>query len=191
MTRIHIYTTDEFGENRTLEGWFDTAKATCYEADREFDGNNMISVITRSQWIDEYLYRTPGGRWVLNHDSTRCNNGPDTYQFITDAEAREWLIRSGKNDDAVNELFGEIEEERGPGRPEVGKPINWRPGDDLLPRIDAHAKALGMSRADFLREIVTKAVDDLDAIGRKVDQGFDVEAGLRDIVGDDRAQEIQ
>lgn len=158
MSRINIYNTDEYGE-RTLEGWFDPRKATRYDSDREWDGNNMVSVVTRSQWVDEFLYRTPGGRWVLNHDATRYCNGPDTYSFITPAEAREWLIRSEGNDEAVAQWFGEIEEERGPGRPEVGKPINVRLGDELLAWVDAEAGRIGKTRSDTLRDLVAQARD--------------------------------
>lgn len=158
MARINIYTIDEFEDTKTLEGWFDPQKATCYEADRRFDGNNMVSVITGSQWVDEYVYRTAGGRWVLNHDATRDHNGPDTYRFISDDEAREWLIRSERNDAAVKEHFGEIEEERGPGRPKVGEPINVRLGDDLLARVDAEAERRGKTRAETVRELVAAAL---------------------------------
>jgi hypothetical protein len=157
MTRINVYRNDEY-DGKTLDGWFDPKTATRYDSGTEWDGNNHISVITGSQWVDEYLYRTKGGRWVLNHDATRYHNGSDDYRFITDEQARDWLLRSRINDTAVEEHFGEIEEERGPGRPEVGKPINVRLGDDLLARVDAAAAERGKSRADLLRELVAQAL---------------------------------
>src|SRR5262245_2349025 len=44
------------------------------------------------------------------------------------------------------------------GRPTIGQAINWRPGDDLLAAIDERARAEGKSRADLLREIVSRAL---------------------------------
>lgn len=48
------------------------------------------------------------------------------------------------------------------GRPEVGKPINIRLGDDLLARVDAYATREGIKRADALRSIVDAALSELD-----------------------------
>lgn len=154
MSRINIYRTDEFTGEQALEGWFDMDSAIRFDQDTEWDGNNMIGVITRSQWVDEYLFRTKGGRWVLNHNARRHYNGPDTYKFITDEQARDWLIRSQCNDKAIEEYFGPVEEERGPGRPEVGPAVNMRFPQDLLDRIDAAAKTDGISRAEKIRRLV-------------------------------------
>ena len=134
-------------------GWFDLDTATRYDQGKRWDGNNYIGRITGSQWVDEYLYLTSGGRWVVNTNATRSHNGPNTYDYITAEKALEWLIRSGDNDDAIAEHFGDVEPERGPGRPAVGRPINWRPGDELLDQIDKVAAERGMSRADMLREL--------------------------------------
>ena len=43
-------------------------------------------------------------------------------------------------------------------RPEVGKPINVRFGDELLARVDVAAAERGKSRADTLRELVAQAL---------------------------------
>lgn len=40
------------------------------------------------------------------------------------------------------------------GRPEVGKPINVRLGDDLLARVDAYAEVEGIKRAEAVRQLV-------------------------------------
>lgn len=151
MARINVY------EEAGLAGWFNPETATCYNQGKEWDGNNMVGVITRSQWVDEYLYRTAGGRWVLNHDASRYHNGSDDYRFLTDDEARDWLLRSEINDKAIEEHFGELEEERGPGRPEIGPPVNIRLGD-LLPKIDARANAEGVTRAELVRRLVAAAL---------------------------------
>lgn len=41
------------------------------------------------------------------------------------------------------------------GRPEVGKPINLRLGDDLLAQVDIYAVAEGIKRAEAVRRLVT------------------------------------
>ncbi|WP_142395248.1 ribbon-helix-helix protein, CopG family [Mycobacterium avium] len=43
------------------------------------------------------------------------------------------------------------------GRPEVGPPINWRPGE-LLPEIDAYAAENGISRAEAIRQLVQRGL---------------------------------
>jgi hypothetical protein len=54
----------------------------------------------------------------------------------------------------VHEYFGEPEEERGPGRPEIGGTISVRLGD-ALPLLDTYVKNEGLpSRADALRKII-------------------------------------
>jgi len=108
---------------------------------------------TGSQWVDEYLYRTKGGRWVRNHDAHRQMGGPDTYEFYDDEQARDWLLRSECNDEAVARFFGEVEEERGPGRPEVGGAVHVRLGA-LLANVDAYAEAEQCPRAEAIRRLV-------------------------------------
>jgi hypothetical protein len=154
MTRINVYLYDEFTSERTLEGWFDPDSAIRYDQGKRWNGNNNVGVITGSRWVDEYLYRTPGGRWVLNQDAHRENNGPDIYGFIPDDEAHDWLMRSEVNDEAVEQWFGAIEDERGPGRPEVGPAFSLRFPADLTDRVDAAAKAKGIKRAALIRELV-------------------------------------
>jgi hypothetical protein len=154
MTRINIYApADEYGDEKpALLGWFDPANAECFEQGKEWDGNNMIGVISRSEWIDEYLYRTKGGKWVRNHDAHRYMGGSDTYQFVTDAEARDWLLRSEANDEAVKRLFGDVadEEDRRAGRPEIGGAVHVRLGEALA-KVDAYAAERKIKRADAVR----------------------------------------
>lgn len=49
-----------------------------------------------------------------------------------------------------------------PGRPEIGKPINIRLGDQLLTDIDARAASLEVSRASMIRMMLTAAQAELD-----------------------------
>lgn len=170
MTRINVYSKaglsdfDGYGLKPELLGWFDPAKSEGFEQDEKWDGSNMVGVMSGSQWIDEHLYRTKGGRWVRNHDATRYCNGPDTYEFLTDEQAKDWLLRSGNHDDAVERLFGEIEDEKGPGRPEIGTPVQVRLGD-LLGAVDAYAAECGIKRAEAVRRLVAARLATLDRLG--------------------------
>lgn len=162
MTRVNVYArTDEYSEGTPeLLGWFDMQAAERFDSGTHWDGSNSISIITGSQWVDEYLFRTKGGQWVLNHDASRYRNGPDTYVFITADEARDWLIRSENNDAAVERLFGELpeEEDRRVGRPEIGGAVHIRFGDDLLAMVDEYARQRSISRAEAIRRLTTDAV---------------------------------
>ena len=159
MTRVNIYKSYDNYEYEgdgepVLIGWFDPDKAEFFTQDKRWDGNNMVGVITGSQWVDEYLYRTKGGRWVRCRDATRYCNGSRTYEFCTDAQAKDWLLRSECNDEAVEQFFGEIEEERGPGRPKVGEQVCFTvPAEDLT-YIDAIAERDGIARSAVLRQAV-------------------------------------
>lgn len=138
-----------------LVGWFDIDKATAYEEDTEWDGSNRISKATGSRWDHQILYRTAKGRWVL-HCWSQWQGSTPTYEFVTDEAAREWLIAQNE-DAAVEEHFGELEEERGPGRPEVGGAVHLRLGD-LLPKLDARAKEMGVARAEAARRLLAEAL---------------------------------
>lgn len=164
MSRVNVYdtadTTDPYGYVRKPEliGWFDPSKAERFDQDTEWDGHNMTGVLTGSQWVDEYLYRTSGGRWVRNHDATRYCNGPDIYEFLTDEQAKDWLLRSGNHDEAVERFFGAIEDEKGPGRPEIGGRVTIALGSANLASVDAWAENEGISRAEWVRRAVEAAV---------------------------------
>lgn len=160
MTRVNVYSyfENEYdGQGSALAGWFDPAKAECFDQGKDWDGSNMVGVLTGSQWVDEYLYRTAGGRWVRNLDSTRYMNGPDRYEFLTDEQAKDWLLRSGNHDDAIERYFGDLEDEKGPGRPGIGGAVHVRLGDSVT-AIDAWAEQDGVSRAEWIRRAVEEAV---------------------------------
>jgi hypothetical protein len=145
MNRVNVYDP----ETRELVGWFDIDAAEKFREDTEWDGNNHISKATGSQWNHETLYRTKGGRWVLNKWS-QWQGSHETWEFVSDVEAREWLIAQNE-DEAVKRYFGELEEERGPGRPKIGPAIQVRLPEDILAAVDARAEATGVSRAEMIR----------------------------------------
>ena len=151
MRRINVHGVGPDGR-RTLVGWFDLDRATIIKERTRWDGRRHVSVHTADRFDHQDLYRTRGGRWVL-HSWSEWAGREETYEYISDERAREWLLLN-EDDDLVETHFGAIEEERGPGRPEVGRPINWRPGDALLARIDELAEQRGQSRAETLRYLV-------------------------------------
>ena len=167
MSRINIYEQIDHDtewmrrdETPALLGHFDPDKAERFEQGSRWDGSNTVGVITGSQWVDEYLYRTSGGKWVLNHDAHRCHNGPDTYAFLTDEQAHDWLLRSECNDEAIKRFFGPVPEEadRRPGRPAIGDPIQIRLHPELLASVDWYAGKAGVPRAEAARRLLQRAV---------------------------------
>ncbi len=155
MARTNVYRYDG-DEGKQLQGWFDPKTCELFEEDTRWDGNNHISVVAGGQFEHEGLYRTKKGRWVLNHWS-QWEGREETYQFVSDDEAREWLLKCGR-DEAVEKYFGELEEESGPGRPAIGPQINIRLGDELTTRVDA-AKRDGESRAATIRRLLEQALN--------------------------------
>jgi hypothetical protein len=72
--------------------WFDADKAEMIKEDTYWDGHNWISKATGSQWQHECLFRTKGGKWVLNHYSD-YQGSKETYITISDQRAAEWLAK--------------------------------------------------------------------------------------------------
>jgi hypothetical protein len=164
MNRITIYSADEYGEPKRL-GWFDLdATEHILEEASRWDGQNRRGVISGMQINRAQLYRTSGGRWVENQDHSPEFNGPDRWRFLTDDDARQWMIQSGDKDaeEALQKWFPETPDESGPdskgGRPSVGPTINVAYPRDLLDKIEAAADKAGMSRAAWLRKIAEDAV---------------------------------
>lgn len=75
--------------------WFDTEKAEAFS--EHTYGSNNISVATGSQWYHEMLYKTAGGKWVLNSWSN-YDNIHDSYEIIGEEEAIEWLVANQHGD---------------------------------------------------------------------------------------------
>jgi hypothetical protein len=156
MCRINIF---ESHDDHTVVGWFDYDKAAVWD-DRD--------PVTGSSGTErgEGVVRTAGGIW-LQQRRTNWEGETDTYVRITAEEARDWLI-ANYEDEAVARYFGALaeEEHRGPGRPVIGDPINVRFFPGQLVKIDAYRKAQGadgIKRADAVRQLVDKALADLEA----------------------------
>lgn len=151
MTRVNI--TDNDGG---LVGWFDPDRAVEYQEDTYWDGQNLVSVNPVGQFGHQHLFYTAGGRWVL-YTWSQYQGVKPCYEFVELEQAREWLLLNAK-DAAVQEHFDSVEDERGPGRPEVGNAISVRLGD-LLPRVDRWAALGGLNRATAVRELLAAGLD--------------------------------
>lgn len=162
MPRVNVYdySTDEFGQSDPqLAGWFNPDSATSYEEATEWNGSNHISVNPVGDYGHQMLYRTKGGRWILNTWS-QYQGVADRYEFIDDDTAKDWLIRNNE-DAAAEQWFGALEEESGPnlgGRPAVGTKVETRLPDDLLARVDERAEVEGVARAEMIRRLVAAAL---------------------------------
>lgn len=161
MNRITIYSTD-FNEQGGYDrlGWFDLDAAEhVLEEDTRWNGQSMIGVISGMQINRAQLYRTSGGRWVENQDSRPEFNGPNMWRFLTDDEARDWMVKSGGNEaeEALKEWFPDTPDEVGPnlgGRPAVGPKVEVRLDPETLAKVDKRAAAEGVKRAEMLRRII-------------------------------------
>lgn len=164
MQRITIHSTDKYGHVE-IEGRFDLDKATHVATEgQKWDGNNMRGVISGLQLTRDELWRTARGRWVSHSDATREFNGPNEWKFLTEDEARDWVLVSEHPDteDILDKYFPGTPDEEGPdpkgGRPAVGPTINVAYPPELLKRIEAAAADAGMSRAAWLRDAAEKAL---------------------------------
>lgn len=83
--------------------WFNPHAAECFTEDTRWNGRNLISVATGSQWEHEELYRTPKGTWIL-HSWSQWQGSRPLYEVISDTQARTWLIDQDHGDD-VERLF--------------------------------------------------------------------------------------
>lgn len=150
-----IKSTDET-TGRTF--WFESKNARRFAEDTRFDGNNHVSINTGSEWYHQTLYRTAGGKWLLLDWSNYEHIG-NTSRHLTDDEAYEWLVRNDHDDEEIAGFFGSVEEEHVPdlgGRPPVGPAVQVRiPADDLA-RLDAAARAVGVTRAEWIRRAITE-----------------------------------
>jgi hypothetical protein len=161
MTRINVYEPGDAytGEPATIAGWFDLESADSWDEGTRWDGSNHVSLATGGQWEHERLFRTAGGRWVLNHWS-QWQGTRETYRFIDVDQARDWLIRSEYDSAVVEQITGgEIDVERGPGQPQIGEAVKATIATADLALIDAAiARGEYRSRSEAVRSLVAKAL---------------------------------
>lgn len=157
MARVNVYDY----ESRQRVGHFAPESAELFGEATRWDGENQVSVNSVGRYGHQALYRTAGGRWVLNTWS-QWQGVEEKYEFVSPDAAREWLVLN-EEDEAVERLFGALGEEEGPnlgGRPKVGDKIDVRLDDELLARVDAARVEAGVSsRAGMIRALVATALD--------------------------------
>ncbi|MFG3046291.1 CopG family transcriptional regulator [Streptomyces sp. NPDC048241] len=166
MNRITVYTPNGDGTSRRA-GHFDLdAAERVLEERTRWDGQNRVGAVSVMQTGRAVLYRTKGGRWVENQDRRREHDGTDQWRFLTDDEARQWMITSGgeEADKPLSRWFPDTPDEDGPkskgGRPRVGPTFPVAFPRDLLDRVDAAAGEAGLSRAAWIRQMAEAAVRD-------------------------------
>ena len=146
MSRINIHerTYGADGEDWKLDGWFNPDKALTWRGQEQTYGRTDLLL-------------TKQGQWLYGHITYRQGQG-DRYERIIPDEAREWFIRGGSEyDEDIARYFGELEEERGPGRPTEGTRIDVRVPADLLAKVDEQRERDGdSSRAETIRKILAR-----------------------------------
>lgn len=65
--------------------------SNAWDEERYFDGHNMISVNTGSQWHHETLYRSRKGRYYIERTSN-YQGSRDTAEWVSPQEAVRWLL---------------------------------------------------------------------------------------------------
>lgn len=150
-TNIHKQTPSEWGgTDWSFDGWFDYHKAEIWEGGEYAPG------------LRTDLLRTKQGHWLYGY-ITNWQGQDHRFERITPDEAREWLIRSGDYDEDITTYFGELEEERGPGRPSEGTRIDVRLPGNLLTRVDEqHERDGDPSRAETIRKVLNNALPSTD-----------------------------
>lgn len=148
-------------ETHKIIGWFDDEKAEIFTSARVWNGQNRVNAASGVEGVEQYLYRTAQGRWVIARDETRTQIngrvGGTTYRYADDDEAREWMIRA-EVDDAEIERFFAMPEEVQIGRPDVGPQVVVRMPVELRDKVDEVAAAAGVTRAAWIRTLVEGAL---------------------------------
>lgn len=89
--------------------WFNEETAERFKEDTYHDGRNWISKATGSQWEHQCLYRTKGGRFILNCWS-QYQGSTESYREIDNEEAAIWFSRNGYDPHpACEKEFAELE----------------------------------------------------------------------------------
>ncbi len=148
---------DDFG--KTVGHYDDATLRGQWEEGTYWDGENRCSLATKSQWEHEQLRQTAGGRWVIYSWSQWQGHQPSN-RFVTDDEARDWLMRNEYSNEQIADIMGEAPEpERGPGQPRIGQPVKVVIPDDQVRALDAMVEAgRARTRSEAIRQVLTTAL---------------------------------
>lgn len=73
----------------------DTEKAVCVWQERtEWDGSNLISVNTGSQWEHETVYLSRKGNYYIKYSSD-WQGALDNFAWLSPERAAKWLLLNG------------------------------------------------------------------------------------------------
>lgn len=162
MARTNVYRyPDGYSEAGELDGWFSPEECEAIVETGVLSDDEFAAAVRTGRPVRgliETLYRTPHQRWVL-HRVWRDTQGeiPDTYEFFADDQALEWLTRQGY-EDRLEQFFGTLPTERGPGRPEISGRVQVRLGE-LLEPVDSYAAKHGLSRAEAIRQLISAGLE--------------------------------
>ena len=89
--------------------WFSEETAECFKEETYHNGRNFISKATGNQFEHEAIYRTKGGRFILNHWSD-WQGRKETYEGIDNETAAIWFSNNGLDPHpACEKEFNELE----------------------------------------------------------------------------------
>jgi hypothetical protein len=157
MSRTYVYEHDAALSDDAARyvtravGWFDPDTADYYPEATRWDGSNNVSIATGSQWHHQGLYRTRGGRWVLESWSQWANSGPVMYRFLDAPDAADWLRFHGHTE-AVTLYFGADTQESGPPVTAASGIRNVRVPDELWDAALAATSDRGTTVSAVLRD---------------------------------------
>ena len=66
-----------------------------WEEGKRWDGRNMISVATGTQWEHQMLYRSRKGRYYIEHWSQWQGSTPSA-EWVSNEEAARWLLANSE-----------------------------------------------------------------------------------------------
>lgn len=149
--------TNVFDDNGDYAGHFNADKASYHSERTRWNGQNHVSLATGTEWDHEELIRTAGGDWVLRRWS-QWEGSKEGYSYVSPGKAQEWLLISEYDDDEIAEIMGApVEEERGPGRPPVGRELKIAIPEETIAKMDALVEAgEARSRAEIVRAALTQ-----------------------------------
>lgn len=111
MARVNVHSYGQ-DEQCRYAGWYDDSTLTEDVSEKaDWNGNNHVGRCSGLQTSRQRLLRTKAGRWVRYNDARSEFNGPLKIEFVTDDEAREWLLRNDEVD-LAEKYFGPVGQER-------------------------------------------------------------------------------
>jgi len=89
-------------------GWFDLNRATKYEEDQMWDGNNYRSKATGDKFTHQALFKTASLHWVL-HSWSQWQGSVPTWSTIPEEDAFRWLIANGYGHEVPEKFLAQEE----------------------------------------------------------------------------------